>query len=394
LPLFRLEAKTQQGQLERHDLVAQTAQIAVRRLKARGLYVTQVRRLPRRRVRGPGAGWAAGLRPLAPREKALLCLQLHELLSAGIGIAEALHDVAPRVASLRLRQFLTEAAEAARQGVPLSQAMSERADLFEGHVAGAVAAAEEAGTLDGVFATLEQDYRALERDRRRLTFPLTYLKAVAGLSVVAMTIPVAITHGLLFWLTNTLVNGGPLLLAAVAAWHGARLVGRLGPVSALAERVRAHLPVTGPGRRVTYALRLLRAFREMTRAGALPQEALEVAAAAVGPSALEERARRGADHLRRGGSLAEALRYTGLLDRRIAGLLETAEETGELDATLTECLRMLEDDDQRESLRRTVWSWALILLLTALVVLAATVIGWRALYDQVLGFYDRFLAEE
>lgn len=394
MPLFRLEAKTQQGQLERHDLVAQTAETAVRRLKARGLYVTGVRRLPRRRTQRPGAGWTASVRPLRPREKALLFLQLHELLSAGIGSAEALHDIAPRVASLRLREFLTEAAEAARSGLPLSRSMAERTDLFEGYVVGAVAAAEEAGTLDAVFETLEQDFRALERDRRRLTFPLTYVKAVAGLSLIAMTLPVAITHGLLFWFTNTLVNGGPLLLAAVASWHGARVLARLGPVAGLMERVLALLPVTGSGRRVTYALRLLRAYRDMTRAGALPQEALDVAASAVGPSVLEDRARRGADHLRRGGSLAEAFRYTGLLDRRIIGLLETAEETGELDTTLTECLRMLEDDDQRESLRRTVWSWALLLLLTALVVLVASVVGWRAIYEQVLGYYDRFLVEE
>ncbi len=393
MPLFRLEAKTAEGALERHTVVAQSAAVAARRLRTRGLYVLEVRRL-RGRERPRGAPRRSAIGRLSPREKALLFLQLHELLSAGIGPAEALADLAPRVQPPRLRQFLADAARALREGTPLSLLLAERPDLFEPHVAGAVAAAEQAGVLDRVFRTLELEFRTIDRDRRRLTFPLTYAKAVALASLLAMTLPVAITHGLGFWLTNTLLNGGPLLLGAVAVWHGARLVGRIGPLPGLAERLLAALPVSGRGRRVTYALRLLRAFEAMTRAGALPQEALEIAAAAVGPSVLEQRALRGADHLRRGGTLAEAMRYTGLLDRRITGLLETAEDTGELDATLAECLAMLEDDDARESLRRTVWSWALLLLLTAALVLGASVVGWRAIYERIYEYYDRFLIAE
>lgn len=390
MPLFLLEARTAEAKLVRQLTVAQTEAIAVRQLRGTGLHIVRVERVRPRRKHGPlGLG-----RTLEPREASLFLHQLGELLSAGISPAEAADDLATRARPQRLRLFLRESAPRLRAGTPLSLLLAERADLFEPHIAGAVAAAEQAGALDAVFEPLAEDYRESDRERRRLTFPLTYLKAVAVFAAIAATIPVAIGHGLVVWLQNTVLNGGPLLLAALVAFSLVRAVLRLPPVATLVSALLDRAPLLGRGRRVSYALRFLRAYGALVHAGALPQEALEAASPAVGPERLAARALRGADHVRAGGKLGDALRYTGLLGTREAGLLATGEEAGELDSTVTECLRLLEDDRDRESLRRTIWLWALLLLLTAAVVLLACVIGWRAIYAAIYDWADDLLLEE
>jgi type II secretory pathway component PulF len=283
--------------------------------------------------------------------------------------------------------------EAARQGAKLSEILAAHPECFEPWVAASVSAAERAGALDALLPVVVEDHRQVSRERARLTYPKVYAKAIAVLAVIAATLPLAITHGLGFWLVNTLVNGLPLLAIGLLAWHGLRLVGRLGPVQSLVERITSRLPVMGKGQRVAYARRFLRAYRDMVRAGCLPQEAMEAAASVAGPARLEARGMRAAEHLRRGGDLPTALAMAGVLDRKTRGLLETAEETGELDVMLDECLEMLDDEADRQSLRRSIWSWALLLLLTAVLVGAGVIVGVVGYYNRIMEFYDSFLTE-
>jgi len=365
MPVFRLETRTQEGELRRQVVVAQTRDVAVRQMRARGVYVVNVRKVRIPRTRKPGPWLASVFRPVSPREKAVFFLQLHELLSAGIHPVEALEELKTTTRAPSLRRFCDEGARRVAEGLSLAELFASYPEIFEPWVVGAVSAAERSGEFEALIQPLEEEYRAGERERKRLVYPVTYGKAIAAFSLIAATIPVAITHGLAFWITNTILNGGPLVLMAIAAWYALRFVGALPPVRSVSERLALRLPVVGPGRRTAYSLRFLRAYAAMVKAGALPQEAFEVAAAAVGPAWLERRAQRGVEHLRRGGTLSEALHYAGVLDPRTQGLMETAEDTGEFDSILAECLNTLQSDADRESMRRTIWMWAILLLVSA-----------------------------
>ena len=387
MPVFELKAKTREGRALTTTVVAQNREVAVRRTRARGVYVVEVRRL---RPRGRGAsGWVAGvLRPVSPAAKAVFLRQLHELLTAGIGLAETFDQLRFRVTDARLRRLCDEARAEAIAGKSLSEILAARPGVIEPWIAAAIGAAERAGAVDKVLPSLEQDIRNDERERRRATFPAIYTKAIAVFAVMAATIPVAITHGLVGWITNTLVNGVPLLALAWAALMGVRIVAALPRVRALLDRVLMHVPVIGRGRRTVYALRFLRAYTALVHAGTSPQEAFEAASSAAGPAWLEMRGEYAADHLRRGGDLATALRMLGALDTETRGLIETADDTGELDSVLADCVRMLEERADRESIRRTVWVWALLLLLSAILVIAGVVMGMVGYYNKLMEWAD------
>jgi len=390
LPVFELRAKTREGRELTTTVVSQNREVAVRRVRARGVYVVAVRRL--RAGRGGSSGWLAGvLRPVSPAAKAVFLRQLHELLTAGIGLAEAFDQLRFRVSDARLRRLCDEARAEATAGRSLSEILAARPGVIEPWIAAALGAAERAGAVDKLLPSLEQDIRNDERERRRATFPAIYTKAIAVFAVIAATMPIAITHGLAGWLTNTLVNGLPLLALAWVALTGVRVVAALPPVRGLLDRTLMRVPVIGRGRRTVYALRFLRAYTALIHAGASPQEAFEAASSAAGPAWLEMRGEYAADHLRRGGDLATALRMFGLLDRQTRGLIETAEDTGELDNVLEDSVRMLEESADRESIRRTVWVWALLLLLSAVLVITGVVLGMVGYYKKLMEMFDSLM---
>lgn len=393
MPLFLVETRDRLGHSSERRVVAQTREAALRRLSARDVYLVGARKVaPSGRSR-PYPSVLDTLRPVPMDLRADLLRHLQELLSVGMPLGEVLERVSHRTPDPRLRRLCREGMEAARSGARLSEILAANPGCLAPWVAASLSAAEQAGTVDALLPLLVEDHREASRERARLIYPTVTAKAVVGFALVATTLPVAISHGLAFWAVNTLANGVPLLLLALLAWHAVRFAGRIGPVCQLLERLASWLPVIGVGRRVIYARRFLRGYRAMVRSGHLPQEAMEAAASSAGPAWLEVRGQRAAEHLRRGGDLATALRMAGVLDTRVSGLLETAEETGETDAVLDECVAMLDDEAERESLRRSIWSWALLFALAAVIATGALVVGFRGYYAQLMDLTDAYFTD-
>jgi len=389
MPLFQLETRNEAGQIQTRRVAAESQVAAVRMLRARGEFVVRGRRVTRRRMGDPLRSLRAAVWPIRPRAYALLFAQFADLVRAGFTTANALQHLAGHTSERRLASFCREAAADVARGTPLSEAMALRPDLFETWVSASISVGEQVGRLDVMASLLEQEFRAQTQFGRRFTVASIYTRAILVFAVIAATSPAVIHVGLSGWLVSLAEIGG----ITYVGWKLLQVLSRFGWPRALLAWAGRSLPVYGSMRRGLSRLRAQRALRELTRAGVDPQAAFEFAAPVSGGGGAGRGLQRGADVLRAGGSYGKAYRATGLFDQREVGLMETAEETGELDGMIDETVQSLEDSADHAALRATYWGWGLLILVSAAVTILAIYLGTSGYVNALLDWFDDMMEE-
>lgn len=389
MPLFQLETRNEAGQVQTRRIAAESQVAAVRMLRARGEFVIRGQRVTRRRMGDPFRSLRAAVWPIRPRAYALLFAQLADLIRAGFTTANALEHLAGQTAERRLASFCREAAADVARGIPLSEAMALRPDLFEIWVSASVAVGEQTGRLDVMASLLEQEFRTQTQFGRRFTVASIYTRAILVFAVLAATSPAIIQVGLSGWLVSLTEIGGITLVG----WKLLQILTRFAWPRALLAGLGRFLPVYGSLRRGLSRLRAQRALRELTKAGIAPAAAFEFAAPVSGGGRSGRGLQRGADVLRAGGSFGKAYRATGLFGQREVGLMETAEETGELDGMIDETVQSLEDAADHAALRTTYYGWGLLILISAAVTILAIYLGTSGYVNALLDWFDDMMEE-
>ncbi|HOS94799.1 MAG TPA: type II secretion system F family protein [Armatimonadota bacterium] len=384
MPLFQLETRNEAGQVQTRRVAAESQVAAVRMLRARGEFVVRGQRVTRRRMGDPLRSLRAAVWPIGPRALALLFAQLADLIRAGFSTANALEHLAGQTTERRLASFCREAAADVARGIPLSEAMALRPDLFESWVSASVAVGEQTGRLDVMASLLEQEFRTQTQFGRRFTVAAIYTRAILVFAVLAATSPAVIHVGLSGWLVSLAEIGG----LAYVGWKFLHIISRFAWPRALLAGLSRFVPVCGSLRGSLSRLRAQRALRELIRAGIDPPSAFEFAAPVSGGGSSGRGLRRGADVLRAGGSFGRAYRATGLFGQREAGLMETAEETGELDSMIDETVQSLEDSADHAALRATYWGWGLLILVSVAVTVLAIYLGTSGYVNALLEWFD------
>jgi type IV pilus assembly protein PilC len=144
----------------------------------------------------------------------------------------------------------------------------------------------------------------------------------------------AITQGLQSFSRFLVERWWVVFLVLFLIWGGLKLLGRTKPGRRFYDRLKLNLPIVGPLARRVVVARFSRTFGTLIASGVPILEALDICRATAGNVILEEALGKVRESISEGGTIAEPLGESGIMDDIVVNMVDVGEETGELDKML------------------------------------------------------------
>ncbi len=370
---FTYEALNASGKTQKGTIDAGDHQEAVARIKAQGLYPTQVRE---QKVKKSGQGKEGAIASggtkkkkggsfaigkVKPAQLTTFTRQLSTLQDAGLPLLRSLQILEEQAKPGPLKNCLISVCEEVEGGSSLSEAMSKNPKAFNLLYVKMVNAGEIGGVLDIILQRLADFMEKSQRLKRKIKGALVYPVVVIIIALLILTaIMVFIIPkfekifaefgvtlpGLTTWLINTsrwVAGTNPmqqvpgwviLLLSPVLALIFWKLIRKAGPGRAATDMLIVHLPIFGKLVRKSTIARFTRTLGTLISAGVPILEAITITGETSGNYVYEKALRRVHDSIREGESFAGPLRESKVCDAIVVNMIDVGEETGDMDVML------------------------------------------------------------
>jgi len=314
------------------------------------------------------------------------------MVTAGMSLTSSLQVLQKRPLAGRLQRFFADAVHATSAGKPFSEVVKRYTDLFSPLVAAMVEAGERSGRLDEMLGQVA-DYLEREQQLRRLISRETFYPKILLAAVVL--IPLG-TQMFITWFSRGTAAAITVLIKTVAA--ALFIVGV--PLAALIviyrqlratsqgaekiDRFKVHVPVLGAVVRKLALAKFARALSAGYRSGVPFSEAVTLAARATGNRAICATILQAVPKVEKGMPLSESLAGSGLIDAMVLRMLQTGEQTGNVDTMMDNVADHFEAEAETSIKKATV----------LIVPIAVIVFGGIVLYmaaNFYLGYYGSLL---
>ncbi len=334
--------------------------------------------------------------------------QLASLTKSGLPLSRSLQSLSKEVRSRRLRQGIEKVKREVEAGIPLSQAVHGRPDVFPELYSRIIAAGEKSDNLPEVLSQLAKYSEILARMRRKvkdaLAYPLTVF--IAGIIILSMmtlfvfpnmlrsleviteeasTSPAsgaAKGTGIFFCAARALayhnveiaVGIGCVVAAALVAWAVLRS-SRGGRI--FLDRIKLSLPFYGKCLMSGYMLRFSQTLATLLKSRVPIGDAIYLTGESVGSESMKPAMIRLRKEVEEGTRLSESLKKSRMFPDAAMWILSAGDEKGQLDEALTEVSGVYEAELESATGRMAFWleviATGMISLFVAFVVLTVFV---------------------
>ena len=291
----------------------------------------------------------------------LFCRQMYTLLKAGVPIVRGLAGLQESAQNPTLRKVLGGVRESLESGRELSLSLRQHPAVFPPFMVSLVRVGELTGRLDEVFLRL-YEFFAFEKKMREdlkaaLRYPLIVILALAVAMFIvnifvipafskifaSFKIQLPLMTRVLIASSDFFVAYWPLMIVVlVAAVAGLRLYVGTPAGRYRWDGVKLRLPVIGELIHKATLARFSRSFALSGKSGVPIVQALAVVANVVDNAYLESRILQMRDGIERGESILRTAVATGVFNPVVLQMVAVGEETGEIDALMTEIADMYE----------------------------------------------------
>ncbi len=391
MPTFTYEVKEQDGTVQRGTTQGESAEAVARQLRAQGYLVVTVEP-----VAAPAGGVATGVErqvlapvfyPVSSKSRAMFFSSLRVLMSAGMGVSEAMRTLSLRTQNRVLSQAAAEMAEEAIQGRPMSTVMRKYPAAFPQVALAVLEAGEESGLIEQTAERLASYFDRtfqLEQTYRWHTF---YPKLLLIALIVIPTVPQLLFGGVIQWLRLVLSRALPFLIAIALLWYGWRFIARVPGLKRALDGLKLAIPWFGSLSRRLSTARWARALSMLLSAGVPVHRSLVAAASACGNAAMEEDLIREAEGVMEGKMVGEVLAASRQIPDMALDMISTAERSGSIENALEKIADYYESETDVGG-KQTAMAVGLAFYLLVAIAIAIVVIGfWTGYFGQ----YSRFL---
>lgn len=342
---YKYTAIDQYGHQQRGYMEMPTEQALMHYLQQQGLELLLIRHAQASRWLTPRIG---------THLLVVLCVQLEQLLQAGIPLLQSISALAEQCEHQGMRSALWALHRDLEAGQLLSQALQSQPKIFPSLFGQLVEAGERTGQLPQMFGhlahTLQWQSALTTQVRQGLTYPGLLCLMVIIAAYVMLTFLVPQLSGFLLSLGQTLPWSTQLLLhlsAAVTTYGGWWLLGWLVLLSGLGlavrrsdthrvllDRLLLKLPVIGKLLQQLLLARVCRYLGLMYQAGIPLLQALQWCQPLLGNRAIERALADIQQQVEAGETLASSFAATGQFPSLMVRMLGVGETTGGLDRML------------------------------------------------------------
>lgn len=314
--------------------------------------------------RAPGPAGAAAAAPVKRGKaggrvsvKALtqFTTQLSTLQDAGLPIVRSLKILEGQLPKGPFKYTLVEVTEDVESGSPLSESLAKHPRVFDGLYTNMVRAGEAGGVLDVILSRLagfmEKSVRLKKRIKGAMVYPAVVFTVTLSILLLIMVFVVPkfesvfkqlpgvgdlppITRGLQAFSKFLIERWWVMLLGVILLVGLVRLIAGTRGGRRFFDRLRLNLPIVGPLVRKIVVARFSRTFGTLIASGVPILEALDICRTTAGNVIMEEALGKVRDSISEGGTIAEPLGESGIMDDIVINMVDVGEETGELDKML------------------------------------------------------------
>jgi len=321
--------------------------------------------------------------------------QLSTALRAGLPLLNGLEIIREQQHKPAMKEMVGELAGSVKGGNSLSEAMSERKDIFSRLYISMVKVGETGGILD---QTTSQLARILERDekvKRNMKNASAYPAFVLTIGIISSVVVITwilptvlktigtgvaslpIATQILLVISTFLKGYGWLVLILLVA--GAYLFGRWAKGNGRVkwDTFKLKVPVLGSVLKTIAVGRFTRTLGALTRGGVTILEALLVVRDTLGNEFLGREIDEVTEKVKTGSSLAEPLGSSGNFPPLLIQIVSIGEQTGKLDELLLNAAETFDSDADSAITRFMAVFPAVLILILALVIgfiIAATLL--------------------
>ncbi|WP_300528959.1 type II secretion system F family protein [Maricaulis sp.] len=357
--IWRYLGETRDGETVRGELAGRDEADALNQVRQLG--VTPIDVSP---ARVSLAAFSGARARLSFAETEAFVRGLADLLEAGIGLAEAVNNLAQGEKRRVLRRFLERISARIMAGESLTAALSSDPAQPPNLLIGLARAGEETGDLGAVLRRYAEQIEAENEMRQNLIGQLVYPGALVGFIFATLLF---LAYFVLPQFETVFTNANAIPPAQTAfvfaaggflrdfgIWLPAVLIAIAIAVQALAQtypqvldRVRLNLPVLGSLTRNGLSARYCGALGFLLASGAPMARAESVARATLDSALARTRLDAAAARLRAGTALSVALDGTQLFEPETVRLIVLGEKSGELAAMLSRAAQLSQSAQER-----------------------------------------------
>jgi MSHA biogenesis protein MshG len=294
-------------------------------------------------------------------ELMLFCRQLHTLLKAGVPIVRALAGLQESSQNPELKRVIGDVREKLEGGQELSLGMSAHPQVFSPFMVNMVRVGELTGRLDEIFMRL-YEFFAFEKKigdevRGAMRYPITVICAVAvALFIVnifvipafakmftSLKAQLPLMTRILMWTSEFVVSYWPFIFVVMAAAaYGFRTYVRTTGGRLRWDGLKLRLPIVGSLINKAVLAKFSRSFALAGNSGVPIVQALTLVANVVGNAHLGARILGMREGIERGESVLRTAAAAGVFDALVLQMVAVGEETGEMNALMSEIADMYE----------------------------------------------------
>lgn len=318
--------------------------------------------------------------------------QLGALLHAGIGPAKALDSLSRQRIDGKLQRIAAELSSHASAGRPISFGMQRYPEVFAPLTLSVIRAGERGGFLDDALKQVAEYLQSEIQMRNTIRRAITPPKLILGASIIIFLGANLIIKSLAPNSNSSLSSPltelsswyvlGPLLIATFIFF---RYGLRQQPILEKWHRFLLHLPKVGGVVQGFATAKFGSAYRALYRAGVPLAEGIKLSADACGNEWMRAQLYSAAEKLGEGETISSVLRESNALAPVALDMIETGEQTGQLDSMLDKVAEYYEDESKTNAqILAQVFERA-IFLLVAVYVGYVVIKFWTSYYGGLLG---------
>ena len=392
MPRYKVRAYTEEGNIVEDIIEASTFNDLIEKVRERGLHFVNadevVEETPLKKDEVRKRSFTLFGR-VGDRDISLFCRQLGAMVSAGVGIIDALEIVAEQMPNKRLSEAVAEVAKNVSEGTSLSDAMATRSDVFPELVINLVAVGEETGELDRALLRASEYYEKLAMIKSKI-------KSASFYPVFVLVVATVIVTGILYFLVPTFAQiyasmGGALplptqILINLSNALRENILYVMGFIVLLAAAFRTAYGRSYGFRRGVHSFILKtpkfgdlalksamakfgRTMATLFASGVSIERALEVAGKVAGNLVIKEAVDQVQKEVTEGQAMWSSMEKTERFPKLVVAMVKVGEETGRLDEMLDTIARFYEDE-----VDRTV-EGLITLIEPLLIVVLGTIVG-------------------
>lgn len=362
MALFTYRAFTKEGKTIQGTVDASSEDRARDQLVKRGLYPVSIESTREEAV----LGWRRFLqffsRGVSVKEKILFTKQLAVLLKSGVPLLQALELLIDQFEG-SMRTILIDLKDGIKEGQSLAEGLARYPKVFENIYVQLVRAGEATGKLEIILERLidyiERREAIVKKIKSAMRYPLIQLSVVVIVVIVLLTsvlpnlaevfssqkVPLPGTTRFLLGMSALLTSYWYLLLSfLIIAILAFRYWKKTSTGARQYDQVKLKIPIVGYFARMGAVVQFSRTLGMLVESGVNLAESLDIVVSIVDNRILADALYEARDNIIKQGRIAEFLKQTNIFPPIAIYLINTGEQSGQLDTMLLTVAKNYEDD--------------------------------------------------